>query len=445
MKKNLFLLFLFFPNFVSAFDFESAVEKEKFCAEKMHEYIESIGYNPETDSCIFQRDGVPTPDEEDAKDLYCQNKYEQQSRYSYVRNACIGKDDIFLEGEIKIPKEFFEVPENYFPKFSTSLENYFFELMGAEDTFFKNIAVSKVHQRKLTPIFKKIQNLFANISEKEAEKIGKNLEKLLDKKIKNTKNQNLKNIFSLLKYEVKNLYLKKIYGCKGNFCAQNVWKKYQQGFRKILKLKNNIELQLKSGFEMATFGCYDGKTILKKDGKEKIIIDDEKVKIWDYRNICAVDAQVVDDDNVWLFVCIANGGWSGDCGALVFNLNLDTEKLSFIGNWYKTYESSFNLLALKYADEYRKKQEEENKEDVKKIFEDMRKSPEELTQRRNENIKWFLKYLLEMRENNKKIRKYFKEAHNLEIDFIEGDDYIKLLDEYEKMPSFQKYIKKQGL
>lgn len=406
---------------MSHFPLDTPEKKRAFCF-KNRDHIQTIDYKSENDICILQRSGVPNPDKKNVKNLYCQETYGWNAVYSYVRDDCLKKSDIFL-----YDANFRSSSENTISKY-----NHFTQLL---DT--KNDWIPKKYQQKLTPIFKKLNNYFETVPKKEAEKVAKNLIVFIENKIQNTQNAIIKNILFLLRYEIENLYLRKIYGCKGSFCDLRRVVFWGDGYRKILKLKDGIVLYLEDMHWAETFGCYGGKTILKKDGREKIIIDDEKAKLSEYRALCAVDAQVVDDDTVRLFVCIADGAWSGDCSSLVFDLDLDSEKLSFVGNWYKTYEDNFNLLVLDYQEKEYKNHLPETLGDISEHLDLGKKPPTQLTREELGSFFREVDYIEKIRERNQKIRDYFKLSHHLEIESIKGDDFVKLLDSYKRDKNFE--------
>lgn len=381
--KKFFLIFIIFlfPSISFWFDFSDTKAKKKICEEKNNSNTKFI-YNEKENTCteIRKSDWKEIKNIFDFNQFYCQKDWDYRANRSYVKNNCIFWEDDYIYEEEK-PGEI-----SYYDMIR-------YEYWEQKSYF------SKKEQEFIWKFYKYFTEKTKNFSTKNKEILSKKVILKIEKNLPKIKNKRKKDLLRLLKYEIENYYLKEIYWCKWNYC--NKWFDFstynkKEKIRQKLKLKNNTELILKTIDRLETFWCYWWKTILKKNWKEKIIIDD-KIKIDEWRSLCSVIAQVVDDDNVRLFTCISDWAWSWECSVLAFNLNINSEKLSFIWEDYYTPGFPFNP----YIYEKRKKQRKKELDDYLKSLKNMEK--EELNQ---EKI-WFNNFL----KKEKIIKDYFRKEH----------------------------------
>lgn len=182
-----------------------------------------------------------------------------------------------------------------------------------------------------------------------------------------------------------------------------------ENFRQKIIFKNDTKLLLEAGNNTHEW-CRDWKTILEKNWKQKIIIDD--IKYSEYRNLCSVYAKVINNENVGLFVCYAWWAWSWECQSLVFNLNIDTEKLTFVWDYYYIPERPFNFWFFEeYFEKYKTKKEQ------KEYLKDLKNTDKSELET---NIKWHNEFL----EKEKIIKEYFKKEHNID-NIVFEDEFFK--------------------
>ena len=148
----------------------------------------------------------------------------------------------------------------------------------------------------------------------------------------------------------------------------------------------------------STFGCYDGKTILKKNWKEKILIDDS-VFYKENRALCSVNAQIANDENIRLFVCYEDWAGSWECGTMIFNFNVKTEKMTFEWFYYYSPENPFTVR------EYLLYDDNSGLSEIQ--ISDLKKEKKEDPQRYEQSKIYFR----DLEQSFKTIKKYFKEKY----------------------------------
>ncbi len=379
------MIIMIIPNSFGAklsqeFDFTDTALKKKVCEETPLEYITEKTYNPEDDTCIFHTNHGN--DVYDFKTFYCKYVKESWLPYSYIKDDCIYANEIFLYDEQEL-EEYWSLIE-----YDDSSKNW------------GKYMTAKYLQKLFSPLYHAFINLTKDKTEQETKEIGETIISLLDEiihYINTIQNKNLKAITEttikspilLVKYEIKNHYLNKIYGCKWKYCFHN------QKYSREIKLGNNTRLYMQEP-EFWTFGCYYWKTMVEENGEKRILI--ESIDLWNHRKLCPVEFQVVDDDTIRIFLCVDEGAGSWECWSIVLNYNIKTKKLSFVGNWYYSFRI-FSPITLKIYEE------------------EIQKEMKEIAQRYED-----IKYINTVIQRNQIIRNYFKTHHNLDIDYLEGDE-----------------------
>ncbi len=395
MKKYIIWIFLILSIFtqnIYAFDFNDTKAKKYFCEKP--EFGENNKYDEKNDTCVktfknWEKNII------DFRSFYC-SKNDSRLDYSYITEKCLEFWDRFL-----YKKENLKYPKNI-----DSKEDYYRELTN--NNFDWEYFIEIKNQKKLSKIYKKYLKLVKDKNKEQTKITSEKIIDYIEKKLKTIKNQKVRNALFLLKYEIENNYFRKIYGCKWSYC--NSWFKYSESNQK------EIEIPLKWAkiiydIPFWTFGCYDGSVYLEKNSKKKKIFDNFKISKW--RNFCPVNVQVVNDTNARIFFCIWWWAGSWECSTMVFNINTENEKLSYIWEWYYIPEYWFDLYAL---EKYKKKRKWEILDYIKEVKKDLKN-------KNSQDHDWIKDTI----KTNKKIKKYFEEKYNIIIPYLEGDEFLKLV------------------
>lgn len=303
---------------------------------------------------------------------------------SYIRKDCVGQDFIFWDRETYSRLNFYE-------------KNYY------SDRDFEDISVSEDLQKKLAIFYESFKQKTKDFSPTKTENLAKKVIEKIEKFRKISKRE-VRNALLLLRYELENLYREQKYQCYWKLCEQNKQRNfyydkwdYKEKNKKVFKFENDTEVLLKY-WRNSTFGCYDGKTILKKNWKEKILIDDS-VFYKEDRALCSVNAQIANDENIRLFVCYENWAGSWECGTMIFNFNVKTEKMTFEWFYYYSPENPFTVR------EYLLYDDNSGLSEIQ--ISDLKKEKKEDPQRYEQSKIYFR----DLEQSFKTIKKYFKEKY----------------------------------